>query len=89
MEIKSSVSAVESYKRIEELQPKLNAAVTSDLSSLGYTAEVDESGEVTVTKEDNGEEEEQNSDNSQVELQTSQFDVQAKLNPFEKVKVEQ
>lgn len=28
MEIKSSVSAVESYKRIEELQPKLNAAVT-------------------------------------------------------------
>lgn len=83
------ITSIGSFEAVKTGNEELNAAVTSDLSSLGYTAEVDESGEVTVTKEDNGEEEEQNSDNSQVELQTSQFDVQAKLNPFEKVKVEQ
>lgn len=80
------ITSIGSFEAVKTGNEELNAAVTSDLGSLGYTAEIDEDGNVQITKEN---EENEGSDNEQgVVLQTSEFDVQGKLNPFEKVKIE-
>ncbi len=80
------ITSIGSFETVQSGNEELQAAVTSDLGSLGYTAEVDEEGNVQLSKE-NGEESGIENGETPVALQTSEFDVQGKLNLFEKVQI--
>lgn len=79
------ITSIGSFEAVTTGNEELNAAVTNDLSTLGYSAEKNEEGKIEISK-NNNETEKQNKETSTT-LQTSEFDVQGKLNPFEKVKI--
>ena len=80
------ITSIGSFEAVTTGNEELKTVVTSDLSSLGYSSEMDEEGNVEISKNKNEDKKEENQETLST-LQTSEFDVQGKLNPFEKVKI--
>ncbi len=79
------ITSIGSFESVISGNEELKTAVTSDLSSLGYSAEIDEQGNIEISRNDN--ESEAQTQETSTTLETSEFDVQGKLNPFENLKI--